>query len=85
MLYMQTGVPTMFDPTEERPIPLSRAAKLSLMPMRDDKPPHPTTLLRWCLQGIRGVRLESMVCGGMRCTSEQAIRRFFERLVHPVR
>jgi hypothetical protein len=73
----------MFDPSEERPIPLSKAARLPLMPMRDDKPPHPTTLLRWCLHGIRGVKLESMNCGGMRCTSEQSIRRFFERLSTP--
>jgi hypothetical protein len=31
-------------------------------------------------QGIAGVRLEVIYAGGTRCTSKQAIQRFFERV-----
>lgn len=34
------------------------------------------TALRWCLHGIRGVRLESVKVAGRRMTSREAIRRF---------
>jgi Protein of unknown function (DUF1580) len=73
----------MFDPEAEAPLPLSEAAKLTMLPKRRGKSPHATTLLRWCLYGIRGIKLESIVCGGTRCTSEQSIKRFFERLSTP--
>ncbi len=38
--------------------------------------PHVATLARWTTRGIRGVRLESCLVGGRRCTSLQAVRRF---------
>ena len=34
------------------------------------------TALRWCLNGARGVRLESLKVGGRRMTSRAAMRRF---------
>jgi len=34
------------------------------------------TLHRWRLKGIRGVRLETILVGGRRCTSREAIGRF---------
>lgn len=34
------------------------------------------TALRWCLAGVRGVRLESVKVRGRRLTSRAAIRRF---------
>ena len=34
------------------------------------------TALRWCIAGIRGVRLESVKIGGRRMTSRAALRRF---------
>jgi len=41
---------------------------------------HVSTIYRWALPGIRGVRLETIMVGGTRCTSVEALLRFFERL-----
>lgn len=38
---------------------------------------HVTTIHRWCKRGIRGVRLETILRGGIRYTSSEAIDRFF--------
>lgn len=40
--------------------------------------PHISTLHRWRLRGVRGVRLESILIGGSRFTSRQAITRFID-------
>lgn len=37
------------------------------------------TLHRWRLNGVRGTRLETVLVGGMRYTSREAIARFIER------
>jgi hypothetical protein len=34
------------------------------------------TAIRWCLSGVRGIRLESLKIGGQRSTSRAALRRF---------
>ena len=34
------------------------------------------TLHRWRLHGVRGVKLETILCGGLRYTSREAISRF---------
>jgi Protein of unknown function (DUF1580) len=47
---------------------------------RNGRPIHPSTILRWIHQGIRGVRLEAMRLGGRWMTSEEAIARFLQRL-----
>ena len=39
---------------------------------------HLSTVHRWRLKGTRGIRLESLLCGGIRVTSEEAILRFFD-------
>ena len=39
-------------------------------------PVHVTTLQRWRSHGIRGVRLETILRGGARYTSREAIERF---------
>jgi hypothetical protein len=39
--------------------------------------PHISTLHRWRLRGVRGVRLESVLIGGRRYTSLQALELFF--------
>jgi len=39
---------------------------------------HPSTAHRWRLRGIRGVKLESILIGGTRFTSQEALVRFFE-------
>ena len=40
--------------------------------------PHVSTLHRWRMRGVRGRKLESVVCGGRRFTSIQAIHRFMQ-------
>lgn len=35
---------------------------------------------RWAMVGMRGTRLETAIAGGRRCTSREALLRFFERL-----
>jgi len=42
-------------------------------------PAHVATVWRWIQTGCRGVRLESVLVGGKRFTSEEALQRFFER------
>lgn len=45
--------------------------------------PHVSTRWRWALHGVRGQRLESVVVGGVRYTSHEAVRRFLQRLNQP--
>lgn len=51
-------------------LPLSEASKF--FPGR----PHRSSVWRFAMKGVRGVRLETIVCGGRRYTSEEAILRF---------
>ncbi|NQT21636.1 MAG: DUF1580 domain-containing protein [Planctomycetes bacterium] len=39
-----------------------------------------STLHRWRLKGVRGVRLETGMLGGIRVTSAEAIQRFMDRI-----
>ena len=63
----------------EKLISLVEAAK-RLPPGRNGKPTHVSTILRWILHGIRGVKLEAVRCGGRWVTSEEALARFMQRL-----
>jgi Protein of unknown function (DUF1580) len=47
---------------------------------RGGKRPHVSCVYRWAQRGIRGVRLEVLQIGGTKCTSLEALQRFFERL-----
>lgn len=38
---------------------------------------HPSTIHRWRLRGARGVKLETLLAGGTRYTSAEALNRFF--------
>jgi hypothetical protein len=52
----------------ERRLTLSQAARhLGL---------HVSTVWRWQLRGVRGVRLETILLGGTRYTSHEALERF---------
>ncbi len=42
--------------------------------------PHTATVWRWALRGVRGVKLDTLVVGGVRFTSEEAIARFLAAL-----
>lgn len=69
----------MIDFTKERMFPLSQAPRR--MPRRrSGKRVHTATLYRWAAVGCRGVILETLQLGGTKCTSREALQRFFERL-----
>ena len=60
---------------------LSLPAAAKFLPRRrGGKKVHTATLYRWTTNGLRGVVLESLQIGGTRCTSREAMERFFERL-----
>ncbi|MFO0905695.1 MAG: DUF1580 domain-containing protein [Pirellulales bacterium] len=54
------------------------AAKLGRR--RGGKRTHSSTLARWARKGLRGVKLEVVRMGGVLCTSEAALLRFFAAL-----
>jgi hypothetical protein len=69
----------MIDYRYEAVFPLSQAPKKT--PARNDgKAIHTSTFHRWATTGCRGIRLETLRIGGTRCTSAEALQRFFERL-----
>lgn len=41
---------------------------------------HPSTVHRWRLRGARGVKLETILCGGTRYTTHEALNNFFARV-----
>jgi|SRR6266404_695651 len=69
----------MIDVNAEELISLSEALRI-LPPGRCNKRPHLSTILRWILTGVDGVRLEACRLGGRWLTSRQEIQRFVERL-----
>ena len=69
----------MIDPLTEQIVSLTDAAKL-LPARRGGKRPHVSCLYRWTVSGCKGIKLESLQVGGTRCTSREALARFFERL-----
>ena len=73
----------MIDSASETLISLADAAG-ELPRRRRGRKTHVSTLFRWTTSGCRGVVLESLQCGGTRCTSREALQRFFERLSAPV-
>lgn len=56
----------------EKLVTLTEAAKSKQFP----KKPCVCTVARWCLDGVRGEILDSVVIGGRRYTSVEAIHRF---------
>ncbi len=42
--------------------------------------PNIATIYRWMVKGVRGIKLESLVVGATRCTSVEALQRFFDAL-----
>jgi len=63
----------------EKLLSLSEAAK-SLPQRRAGKRPNVATLYRWTNEGVRGIRLEFLQVGATRCTSLEALQRFFDAL-----
>lgn len=74
----------MIDSRVESVLSLTEAAK-RLPHRRGGKRPHVSCLYRWSTSGCRGVVLETIQVGGTRCTSVEALQRFFDRLSIPTR
>jgi hypothetical protein len=47
---------------------------------RMGKQPNIATLYRWAQTGCKGVKLEFLQVGGTKCTSQEALQRFFTKL-----
>lgn len=56
------------------------AATKRIPPRRAGKKCAVETTYRWSTNGCRGVVLETIQVGGTRCTSLEALQRFFDRL-----
>jgi hypothetical protein len=69
----------MIDVLREEVISLSAAARLTPR-LREDRPVSPSTLWRWGVRGVKGVRLETIKVGGVTATSVEALERFFATL-----
>jgi hypothetical protein len=68
----------MINIEHERLVTLAAAARL--VPNRkSEKGVAPSTLWRWHIRGVRGVKLETLLVGGVRYTSTEAIRRFYDQ------
>ncbi len=60
---------------------LTEATKLQCFrSRRGGKHINVSTIWRWATAGCRGVKLETIMAGGTRATSLEAVERFFERL-----
>jgi hypothetical protein len=73
----------MIDSQSESVITLSQAAD-ELPRRRRGRKTTVSTIYRWATAGCRGVILETIQIGATRCTSREALQRFFERLSAPV-
>lgn len=60
--------------SSERLLPLNEAAEY--LPRRSGKKVHYSTLYRWATKGARGRKLETVLVGGVRYTSLEALERF---------
>jgi hypothetical protein len=69
----------MIDRTRERLIPIGSVPdQQQLWP--DGTAPHAETVSRWARKGCRGVRLETVMLGGRRYSSAEAVNRFISQL-----
>lgn len=70
--------PLMIDFQQEQLIRLCDVPRLNILPpRRAGTRLAVSTLYRWALHGQRGIKLETIKCGGIRCTSLLALQRFF--------
>lgn len=69
----------MIDIKTEKTIPFTEAAR-QLSRLLGGKKTHVSTIHRWATSGCKGIILEWIQIGGTRCTSIEALQRFFNRL-----
>lgn len=73
----------MIDLANEQVVPLSQLVDLIPAVRKlagEPKKLAVSTLFRWTSTGVRGIRLQSVQCGGTRCSSVLAYYRFCEAL-----
>jgi hypothetical protein len=69
------------DPIREPLIPFREVPSIRWIPRRRGaRKLHCSTVFRWFNSGVRGVQLEAIRVGGILCTSEAALTRFFAAL-----
>lgn len=64
---------------EEELQPLSNLAR-EVVNREGSKGVNVATLWRWTMRGCKGIKLESLMCGGVRMSSKPALSRFFAKL-----
>ena len=65
------------DPNKDRLLLLSEVPSLPIfLKRRNGRPLSLATVWRWHRHGVRGVRLETIVAGGQKMTSIEAVDRF---------
>lgn len=69
----------MIDTTCEEILTFKQAADW-LPRRRAGRKASTSTIWRWASSGIHGIQLECIHIGGIRCTSQQALQRFFDRI-----
>jgi hypothetical protein len=67
----------MLDTQAEQMLPLAKLAREVPSRRRSGRGVQPSTVWRWTTKGIKGIRLESAVIGGIRFSSREALHRFF--------
>ena len=72
----------MIDLEREQLLTLAAAAALPEL-MKNGRKCHVSSLHRWCIHGVGGIKLESVVGGGGRRTTREAVRRFIHKLSNP--
>ncbi len=68
----------MIEIEKENLVLLSEVPKV--LPKRRGKPVHLSACYRWMKSGLSGVRLETILVGGQRFTSTEALNRFWHRV-----
>ncbi len=69
----------MIDITTEKVITPAKATELCPRRRKGAKA-NCSTIYRWMVDGVRGIKLESIMAGATRCTSVEALQRFFDAL-----
>ncbi|MBN8600539.1 MAG: DUF1580 domain-containing protein [Planctomycetes bacterium] len=68
----------MIEIDKENLVLLSEVPKI--LPKRNGKAVHLSACYRWMRSGLSGVRLETVLVGGQRFTSKEALNRFWHRV-----
>ena len=74
----------MIDLATEQVLPLKSAAA-EVRRFLGGRQAHIATLYRWTQSGCRGIKLEYIQVGATRCTSREALARFFSALTRASR